>query len=253
MQIGALQYLIVCPLVFLAGFVDSVAGGGGLISLPAYLLAGLPAHFAIGTNKVSSAMGTAVATFRYSRSGYIDWKMGAGCTVFALAGSALGARIALLIDDNVFKIIMLFILPLTALYIMRGNAFAESTEPYGFVKTLAIGSTAAFVIGMYDGFYGPGTGTFLILVLSGIAHMKLTEANGIAKVINLSTNIAALIVYLCSGKIAVLLGLTAGAFSIAGNYAGTKAFVRGGAKIARPIMMTVIALFFVKVAVELFG
>ena len=111
MQIGALQYLIVCPLVFLAGFVDSVAGGGGLISLPAYLLAGLPAHFAIGTNKVSSAMGTAVATFRYSRSGYIDWKMGAGCTVFALAGSALGARIALLIDDNVFKIIMLFILP----------------------------------------------------------------------------------------------------------------------------------------------
>lgn len=106
---------------------------------------------------------------------------------------------------------------------------------------------------MYDGFYGPGTGTFLILVLSGIAHMKLTEANGIAKVINLSTNIGRVNRISLQRQNSRAFRLTAGAFSIAGNYAGTKAFVRGGAKISRPIMMTVIALFFVKVAVELFG
>ncbi len=252
MNIEILQYFIVCPLVFLAGLVDSVAGGGGLISLPAYMIAGLPVHSAIGTNKVSSAMGTTVTVCRYSKSGYIDWKQGIGCAVFALAGSAIGARTALLIDDKVFKIIMLFVLPLTALYIMRGHTFSESTEPYNFGKTFAVGSTAAFVIGIYDGFYGPGTGTFLILVLSGVAHMKLEEANGIAKVINLATNIAALLVYLRSGKVAMALGLVAGVFSILGNYIGTAAFVRGGAKIVKPIMITVIAIFFAKVLFEVF-
>ena len=108
------------------------------------------------------------------------------------------------------------------------------------------------MIGIYDGFYGPGTGTFLILVLSGAAHMKLSSANGIAKVINLSTNIAALSVFLINGKIIAPLGLTAGVFSICGNYIGTLAFARGGARIAKPLMMTVIAIFFVKVLLELF-
>ena len=253
MQITWVTYLIVCPLVFLAGFVDSVAGGGGLISIPAYLIAGLPVHFAMGTNKMSSAMGTTVATWRYSRSGYIDWKQGLCCAVFALMGSGLGANIALLLSDKVFKIIMLFVLPLTALYITRGRTFEDSGEPYGFGKTLLISLAAAFVIGIYDGFYGPGTGTFLILVLSGAAHMKLSSANGIAKVINLSTNIAALSVFLINGKIIAPLGLTAGVFSICGNYIGTLAFARGGARIAKPLMMTVIAIFFVKVLLELFG
>lgn len=253
MQIVWQQYLIICPLVFLAGFVDSVAGGGGLISLPAYLIAGLPVHAAIGTNKVSSAMGTTVATWRYSRSGYIDWKKGACCAVFALLGSALGANIALLLDDRIFKIIMLFVLPAAALYVTRSRALDDDAELYGFRKTLIIAITAAFVIGIYDGFYGPGTGTFLILVLSGMAHMKLSEANGIAKVINLATNIAALAVYFVNGKVVLALGLAAGAFSICGNYIGTLAFARGGAKIAKPLMITVIAVFFVKVLLELFG
>ena len=88
MEISIIQYLIVCPLVFLAGFVDAVAGGGGLISLPAYLIAGFPDLFAIGTNKVSSAMGTTLTTVRYTKSGFIPWKQAIFCVLFALAGSA---------------------------------------------------------------------------------------------------------------------------------------------------------------------
>ncbi|MDY4954382.1 MAG: TSUP family transporter, partial [Candidatus Onthomonas sp.] len=91
-----LPYLIICPLVGIAGFVDAIAGGGGLISLPAYLIAGVPVHTAIGTNKLSSSMGTAVSTFRYAREGFIPWRQALICLVFALTGSAIGARLTLL-------------------------------------------------------------------------------------------------------------------------------------------------------------
>lgn len=245
-------YLIVCPLVFIAGFVDAVAGGGGLISLPAYLISGIPVLMAIGTNKLSSGMGTALATFRYARSGYVPWKLAAFCAVCALIGSACGAELALLIGDGVFKIIMLVILPLVALYVLRGKALASDTEkePLCAWKTTAISMAVALIVGAYDGFYGPGTGTFLILLLTGLAHLCLAEANGIAKVINLSTNIAALTVYLFNGKVIFPLGLTAGCFSIAGNYIGTRFFAKGGAKSVKPIILIVLAIFFIKVLTE---
>lgn len=146
MEISIIQYLIVCPLVFLAGFVDAVAGGGGLISLPAYLIAGFPVHFAIGTNKVSSAMGTTLTTVRYTKSGFIPWKQAIFCVLFALAGSACGANLALLIDDGVFKIIMLVILPLTALYVMKGKALSGKREPYSKLKTMLLSCVIAFVL-----------------------------------------------------------------------------------------------------------
>ena len=248
-------YLIVCPLVFIAGFVDAVAGGGGLISLPAYLISGIPVHMAIGTNKLSSGMGTALATFRYAKSGYIRWKLAAFCAVCALTGSSCGAELALLIDDGAFKIIMLVILPLVALYVLRGKALVNDGEktPLSPVKTTVIAMVVALVIGAYDGFYGPGTGTFLILLLTGVAHLCLSEANGIAKVTNLATNVAALTVYLFNGKVIFPLGLAAGCFSIAGNYIGTRFFAKGGAKSVKPIILIVLAIFFVKVLTEVLG
>lgn len=123
-----MEFLIVCPLVFLAGFVDAIAGGGGLISLPAYLIAGLPVHTAIGTNKLSSGMGTAVATWRFWQKGYIPVKEALAGILLALAGSWTGAKIALMIDDSVFRIIMLFVLPLTAIYVMCNKSMGEHVK-----------------------------------------------------------------------------------------------------------------------------
>ena len=245
------QFLIVCPLVFLAGMIDAIAGGGGLISLPAYMIAGLPTHAAIATNKCGSTMGTSMATFRYARSGYIPWKLALSCVAFAFCGSALGARLALLVSDFAFKIFMLVLLPLTGAYIMTKKDMLSEREPLPFRRALLIGAVVALVIGVYDGFYGPGTGTFLILLLTGLAHLKLTEANGVTKVINLSTNIAALAVYLFNGRVILALGLTAGVFNLAGNYIGTRFFDRGGAKAVRPIMILVLVIFFVKVLWEI--
>lgn len=248
-----LPYLIVCPLVFLGGFVDAVAGGGGLISLPAYLIAGLPAHAAIGTNKISSAMGTSLTTWKFWKQGYIRLKLSLLCVVFALVGSTLGANLALLVSDRFFKILLLFILPLTAFYVFRSKAMETGgKEPLSPGKTALISSAAAFIIGAYDGFYGPGTGTFLLLILTGLAHMELTDAAGTTKVINLATGLAALVTYLINGQVYMLLGLIAGVFGIAGNWLGTRCFTQNGAKIVKPLIIVVLTIFFARILWEMF-
>lgn len=245
------HYLLVCPLVFLAGLVDAIAGGGGLISLPAYLISGLPVHNAIATNKMSSCLGTSIATARYAHDGFINWKLAPLCVIMAFIGSRAGSTLALMVDDGVFKIIMLVILPATAVFATRGKALTGEKEPYPMGKTLVLSMFIAAVIGVYDGFYGPGTGTFLILFLTAVAHMKLSDANGVTKVINLTTNIAALTVFIANGKVIYLLGIPAGLFSIAGNYVGTRFFEKGGAKAVKPVMVGVLAVFFVKTVYEL--
>lgn len=248
------RYLIICPLVFLGGFVDSIAGGGGLISLPAYLIAGLPTHTAIGTNKISSAMGTTLTTYKFWKQGYIRLKLGAVCAVCALLGSTGGANLALLVSDRIFKIILLFILPLTAFYVFRTKTMdTAGREPLSTGRTYAVAAACALVIGVYDGFYGPGTGTFLLLLLTGPARMDLNSAAGTTKVINLATNIAALVTYLLNGKVMLTLGLVAGLFGIAGNWLGARSFTQNGPKIVKPLIGVVLAVFFVRILWEMFG
>lgn len=248
-----IPYLIICPLVFLGGFVDSIAGGGGLISLPAYLIAGLPAHYAIGTNKISSAMGTTLTTWKFWKQGYIKLRLSLLCAVFALIGSTLGANLALLVSDRYFKLILLVVLPLTAFYVFKSKAMETGgKDPLSPGKTALIAAAAAFTIGIYDGFYGPGTGTFLLLILTGLAHMDLNDAAGTTKVINLSTNVAALVTYLVNGKVYLMMGLIAGVFGIAGNWLGTKCFTENGAKIVKPVIFVVLAIFFVRILWEMF-
>lgn len=251
MTISLMQYLIVCPLVGLAAFVDAVAGGGGLISLPAYMIAGLPVIYAIGTNKLSACCGTTIATFQYAKNGFIPWKTAIPCVIFALLGSYTGAQIALMVDDYYFKRLILVILPLTAVYILKDKSMIIEKEPLSFGKTVAIGCIVAFIIGIYDGFYGPGTGVFLILLLTGAAHMALKEANGLSKAINWSTNISAVVVYIVNGRALLGLGLTAGLFSVVGGYLGAKTFEKKGAQSVRPLMLTVLVIFFIKILSEI--
>lgn len=251
MTSALLQYLIVCPLVGLAGFVDAIAGGGGLISLPAYLIAGLPTQVALATNKMSACMGATIAAGKYAKSGFIPWKTAIPCVVFAMLGSNLGAQIVLLIDDYYFKRLMLVILPLTALYIYRSKVMAQERPALPFWQTAIIGSVVSFAIGIYDGFYGPGTGVFLILLLTSLAHYGLKEANGLCKAINWTTNVSSLAVFLMNGRVLLPLGLTAGLFSIAGSYLGARTFEKKGAQSVKPLMLVVVAIFFVKVLLEI--
>ena len=253
MGVSVWQLLILCPLIFLSGFVDSIAGGGGLISLPAYMIIGLPPHVARGTNKLSALMGTATATTRYALKGFIPWKEAGVCVVTALAGSYLGTELGLLVDEDIFKIIMLVIIPLTAIYVWFKKNEAKEKDPYGFARTLIISAIIAFVIGVYDGFYGPGTGTFLILLLTVLAHISMDRAQGMSKAINLSTNVASFVVFLMNDKVMILLGLFAGVFSMLGSFVGTKLYFKNTIKIVRPIMIFVLVIFFLKVLLEVLG
>lgn len=248
-----IEYLIVCPLVFLAGFVDAIAGGGWLISLPAYILAGIPVHFAIGTNKMSSSMGTVISTYRYAKNGYIKLKLAVCSAICALIGSLFGATLSLKIDDYYLKMLMLIVLPVTAFYVLRKRDFQDDqyTETLIDLKTYIICMVIAFLIGAYDGFYGPGTGTFLILLLTGFANLSLNTAAGTTKAINLSSNIAGLVTFIINGKVFLTLGLIAGLFSIAGNYIGAGYFTKSGVKIARPVIITVLTVFFVRILFEI--
>ncbi len=248
------EFLIVCPLAFLAGLVDAIAGGGGLISLPAYFFAGLPVHGAIATNKLSSTMGTAVATIRYIMFGYmVKWLVIVG-VLCGLTGSFLGSNLALVADGVALMAFMLISLPLVAYIVFRArdlDKFADKQLPKG--KTFVLTGLIALVIGVYDGFYGPGTGTFLILLLTTVAHLPLREAQGTTKAINLSTNVAALAVFLASGNVLVVLGLVAGLFNIAGNWIGASLFHKKGSTIVRPIMLVVIVLFAIRLVIDLVG
>ena len=215
------------------------------------MIAGLPVHNAIATNKLSSGMGTTVSTYRLAKLGYIPWRRAALCIVMAMIGSSTGARLARMVDAELFKRIMLVIIPLTAIYVMRNKKMDEPKEPLGNRQTMIRACLVALVIGVYDGFYGPGTGTFLILLLSAFAHFKLGEANGVAKSINLTTNLTSLAVYMMSGKVIILLGFCGGIFGIIGNYIGVTFFQKKGAKAVRPLMITVLIIFFIKILTEI--
>ena len=245
------KYWPVFPAVFVAGIVDAIAGGGGLITLPAYMLAGLPPHLAIGTNKMSSCMGTTIATCRFAKEGYINLKLAVFAVVFASAGSYTGANISLMISNRMFKILMLFILPLAAMFVLRTKSFDGNREPYGFRRTCILSCAIAFAIGAYDGFYGPGTGTFLILLLTAVAHMSLKEANGLTKAINLTTNITSVAVFLFNGTVLIPLGLLAGLCNVAGNWLGVSFFDKKGSAIVKPVMLLVLAVFLIRTILEL--
>ncbi len=246
-----ITYLIICPLVFIAGYVDAIAGGGGLISLPAYFMTGLPVHNCIATNKMSSSMGTAIATYKYAKSGFIQWRSALLCVPCAFAGSSAGANIALHVSDGPFKLIMLIVLPLTGAYIINKKEIKPSGAEYSPRTTTLISMLASFVIGIYDGFYGPGTGTFLLLILTGLARIPIFKANGLTKIINLCTNVSALAVFLLNGQVLFPLGPIAGLFNIAGNYLGARNFEKNGSRAVKPVIITVITIFFIKVLWEM--
>ena len=247
-----MEFLVVCPLAFIAGFVDAIAGGGGLISLPAFIFAGLPVHQAIGTNKLASTLGTTIATVRYAMSGYMVKAFVAVGVACGLSGSYIGSNLALLADDVVFKAIMLVLLPFAAFFVLRTkdlDAFSAVEIPRG--RAVGITAAVALVVGVYDGFYGPGTGTFLMLALTALAHQDVRTAAGTTKAINLSTNVAALVVFLVNGTVLLPLGLAAGAFNIAGNWFGSGSFKQRGSSIARPVMLVVIVLFAIRLVHDL--
>ena len=249
----ARMVIIVVIGVFLASFVDGIAGGGGIISVPTYFLAGLPAHLALGTNKLSSGLGTAVSTARFIKNGYVNWKLGIPSIILALIGAHLGTRLQLAIDERYLKWLLLAVLPVVAFIVLRQKKLPEEAVDIDPARQTAIVLISSFIVGAYDGFYGPGTGTFLILIFCNLAKMDLRTASGNVKLVNLSSNIGAVVTSLMNGKVFIVLGLIGAVSSIAGHYIGSGLAIKDGSKIVRPVIVIVLLLLAVKVISELIG
>ena len=241
------KFLIVCPILFLAGFLDAIGGGGGLISLPAYLLAGLPVHSAIATNKLSGSCGTTLATVKFIRRGLVNWHLAIPTVFAAVAGSALGAKTSMAVEEGVMENLLLLVLPCAAVIVLRSRAFREEGELRLNRRTWVIALLSAAVVGFYDGFYGPGTGTFLIIAFTAFAGFPLKRANAHAKVINLTTNLTSLGVFLTGGQVVFALGLAGAVCNMAGNFLGAELALKQGAKLTRPVILVVLVLLALKI------
>ena len=241
-------FLIVCPMLFLAGLVDAIGGGGGLISLPAYLLAGLPIHNAIATNKLSSTCGTALTTVRFIRQGLVNWRIAIPTIFCAIGGSSLGANLSMVVPESVMQAVLFVVLPVVAVIVLSPKTFHDHGQVLQLDRKLWITAVlSAFLVGVYDGFYGPGTGTFLIIAFTVFAKMDIRTANAQTKVINLTTNITSLTIFLLNGQPVILLGLAAAACNMAGNYVGASLALTKGSNITRPVILLVLGLLFLKV------
>lgn len=247
------MYLIVCPLVFLGGFVDSMAGGGGLITLPAYMMAGVPVHFAAGTNKVVNGIGTATASVKFFRSGKILAVPALCAAAGALAGGYIGAEIAKGLSEELLQGLMLVALPLVAVFLAVKRDFGRESE--GRVRSrryeAAVSLLIGLLIGCYDGIVGPGTGTFMIMAFTALLSMDMVTASGCAKVGNLASNVAAAVSFILGGKVMWALVIPAALCSMAGNYCGALCAIRGGGKRIRAMIFVVLGMLFVKMLAEL--
>ena len=247
-----MMYAIACPLCFLAGMVDAIAGGGGLISLPAYHLAGLPPKLMAGTNKLSAAIGTTAATARFMREGCVWWHGALPAAALALPGSWLGTLLLnAMPDQQILRMLTLLLPVVAAVVLLRGGALRPLwSPPPAAVPPLC--AAIGLSIGFYDGLVGPGTGTFLILLFTLIVGMAPVEASGAAKVVNLASNAASLVTQIASGHVLFALGLPAALFSASGATLGARMAIRGGAKVVRGVLLGVLAALFVTMAVNAF-
>ncbi|MCL2575682.1 MAG: TSUP family transporter [Defluviitaleaceae bacterium] len=247
MEFDILQIVILCGLVFFGGFIDSIAGGGGLITLPAYVLTGVPMHMALGSNKFSSTFGTAFSAFNFLRNGKVYVKAIPVSVVMALGGSSFGAWVALLVDGNILRWILVFMIPVIAVVVLVKKNFGAENRSDTLRQSIIImgAGIAALVIGFYDGFFGPGTGTFLILIFTVFLRFDLVTANGNTKIINLSSNVGSLVTFLISGQVIFALAVPAAVFGILGNLAGSGLAIKIGPKIIRPILVVVLVLLLV--------
>ena len=220
----------------LTGFIDAIAGGGGLIMMPALLFAGVPPIQALGTNKLQSMFGTATAFRNFSAKGLVDWRAHKGTVALVFVGATIGVIAVQSIEPGVLKLVIPLLLIAVALYVIASPRMDdEESEPR--IGTRGYG-TVAGLIGAYDGFFGPGTGSFFTATLVGLRGYGLTRATALTKLLNLTSNLASVLFFALGGKILWLLGGSMAAGAMLGGWLGSHTAMRFGAKVIRPLLVT---------------
>ncbi len=253
MPVDLPTFIALACTAFFAGAVDAIVGGGGLLQLPALLLA-LPGHSVatvFGTNKLVSVFGTTSAAFRYGRHIPPSKKFVLPMAIAAFFGSVLGANCVRLLPPSSVKPLVLVLLALVWLYTLMRSDFGsiEQHHPHGR-RAILIGVGGGAAIGFYDGLVGPGTGSFLIFLLIGGLGMSFLRASATAKIVNVTTNVAALLLFAATGHLLFLLGLAMAVFNVLGSIVGSHLAISKGSRFVRIVFLVVVAALIVRLGFD---
>jgi uncharacterized protein len=235
MQFTVEIFTFLLGVAFLAGTIDALAGGGGLLTIPALMAAGIPPVAALATNKLQSTIGTCSAFLTFLRAGHVDLRQFALPAVGAFAGSVGGATAVQFVDSAFLAALVPLLLVAMGLYFVLSPPMSDVDRRARIGRGgLTVIITA---IGFYDGFFGPGTGSFLTTALVALAGLGLVRAIANTKFLNLATNLAGLLAMIAGGKVLWLLGLSMAAANVAGNQLGARLALRFGGKGVRPLLV----------------
>ncbi len=233
------------PLLFLAGLcaglVDSVAGGGGIISLPVLLNLGMPAPLALGTNKLQSSFGAVMAVSRYARHGLLDRRACRTGVLATLVGALAGAAVVQTVNGRVLEAAIPWLLGAIVLYTLARPQLGEQDHPPRFAANVFF-TVFGLGLGFYDGFFGPGTGSFWTIALIGLQGQNFLKATAYTKVMNATSNLASLALFAAAGQVHLVSGLVMGAGQLVGARLGVALAVKRGARFVRPVFLTMVAL-----------
>lgn len=234
----------------LTGFIDAIAGGGGLIMMPALLSAGLPPHVALGTNKLQSMMGTTTSLRTYAKGGLIQVRPELATVVVVFVAAAAGAAVVQVLASDILQVIVPGLLLFSALYVVLSPRMDDADAQHRLERRGY--APVAGAIGFYDGFFGPGTGTFFTTSLVALRGLGLTRATAATKLFNATSNWASLLVFALGGKVVWLLGLSIGLGAMLGGWLGSHFAMRLGARLIRPLLATISILLTARLAWDWF-
>lgn len=248
--------LLLLAVATAAGWVDAVVGGGGLILLPAIMLGfpNLSPATAIGTNKLAAVAGTSSAAFSYARRTKIDWRSTAPTAAVAAAFSGLGALTASSIPPGAFRPVTMLLLLLVLVFVVLRPSFGTITEEQEStrLRRLAAMLVAGVLLGFYDGAFGPGTGTFLIIAFTALLSMDFVASSAIAKFVNIGTNLGALAVFAWGGHVLWQLGLAMAVCNVIGARLGARTALRRGAGFVRGVLVVAVVGMVTRLAFQYF-
>jgi len=223
---------------FLAGFIDAIAGGGGLVSVPALLLAGLDPVAAVATNKLSATFGAVSATLAFARRGLIDWRAARNLCATSFVGSIAGAALAVSLPAAWLAGLVPVLLIVTALYVILRPALSDVARPPR-MRAGVFALAVVLPVGAYDGFFGPGAGSLFLLGAVALLGLPAVRGVGLARALNLASGTGSLLFFIAAGKVIWPIGLTMGVAQYAGSYCGSRAAIANGARLIRPVLVVV--------------
>ena len=246
---GLLTLIMLALAAFTAGFIDAVVGGGGLIQTPFLLITfpKIPLPILFGTNKIAALAGTSIAAFKYAKKITFDYKLLFVIALTCFISSYLGAQLINHIDTNLLKPLILVILIIIAIYtFIKKDLGSNETKELPINKQMLYGTSIGLMVGFYDGFFGPGTGSFFVLGFVVILGFEFVKASAYAKIVNCITNISALIVFIKEGHFILHLAILMAAFNIIGSYIGSHLALKKGNGFVRVIFLAIVSVMILK-------